>query len=207
MIGSIYVFDFGGFRKVGKSSKPLDRLSVLESKYKDTAQHVWISEPIAEFDAAEAIAHSILQKHLISNERFYSSFDDTVKACMSACLRSSAQLFCGVVAGINVMVDPSTGYINATELKRSGEFKLSIGQFLKNDSVKYLNEEINSAGLTSYFSTRGRNSATFVHPYIFIEMNRSMTAKHKVGIYNWMLYEMPNIDSVRKAIKQVSGDE
>jgi hypothetical protein len=204
MLGSIYVFDFGDFRKVGKSTKALERLSTLEFKYKDIAQHVWISEPLVEFDAAEAIAHSILEKHLISNERFYSSFDDTVKACMSACSRSSKQLFCGVVAGINVMVDPTTGYINATELKRSGEFKIAIGQFLKNDSVKYLNEEINNAGLTSYFSTRGRNSATFVHPYIFIEMNRSMTAKHKVDLYNWMLYEMPNIEAVKKAIKKVS---
>ena len=201
-MGRIYVLDAGSFRKVGKTTNFELRRKALMSEYDIASfKSEWLSDDTDGFNEAECIAHSIIHKFLISGEKFHASFDDCVKAAMSAIVRTDGMVSGGEVDGIPVMVDPSTGYINATKFLVGSGNKIALSQFLKNDSVSYLNEEIiKRTDTPTYFSTRGRDSATFIHPYIFIEVNRSLGAKRKVKIYKWMLDVMPTISPIRKCI-------
>lgn len=203
MKGKIYVLDTGEFRKIGKTTNFEQRKTSLMSEYGVNGfKSEWISQEVESFNEAECIAHSIVNKFSIGNEKFHCTFEDSVKACMSAIVRSSQLISAGDVDGIEVLVDPATGYINATKFIKTAESQISLSQFLKNDSVSYLNEEIiKRTGSPTYFSTRGRDSATFIHPYIFIEINRSLGARRKVKVYKWMLDVMPTIPEIRACIE------
>jgi hypothetical protein len=201
MLGSIYVIDFGEFIKIGKSECFDDRLKSLESEYKLKHLRFWVSEKLKSFDFAERFAHDSLNKHLISNERYMVGFWHAVDQCLIACVRANGIINGGVVNEVPIKIDPLTGYIDAAPLLRKTNPKFSISQFLKSEGVKYLNEEIElNLGKKSYFCTRGRNGGSFVHPFIFIEMNRASGVKYKVSIYNWMLYEMPKIEVIKTLV-------
>jgi len=209
-MGKIYVLDEGSFRKVGKTSDFKSRKKSLSNEYKITNfKNEWVSSETNNFDAAECIAHSILHKSKISGEKFSASFDDCVKACMSAVARSEAQKVVGNICGLDIVVDESSGFINATKFIKQMDKPIAIHQFLRNDSVRFLNQQIiDTTGEPTFFSTRGRSSATFVHPLIFVELNRHLTARHKVQVYLWLLNEMPNIPSIRKCLdKAFSGSD
>lgn len=201
MSGSLYVIDFGDFVKVGKSENFISRKKAIESEYKLNSVSSWVSDNLENFDFAERFAHESLSKHGIGNEKYKINMAIAVDACLSACVRANGIINGGDVNGIKIKIDPLTGYVDASSLIRKTNPKFSISQFLKSESVKYLNEEIEKElGKPSYFSTRGRNGGSFVHPFIFIEINRSSGVKYKVAIYNWMLYEMPKIQAIRDLV-------
>lgn len=201
-MGSIYVLDEGNFRKVGKSSNFEIRKASLASEYKiKEFKSEWVGKSIDKFNDAECIAHSILHKSNISGEKFSASFDECVKACMSAIARSEEQEIVGSICGLDIIVDKSSGFINATKFIKQTDKSISIHQFLKNDSVSVMNSQIiKTTGEPTFFSTRGRAAATFIHPLIFIELNRHLTAKHKVQVYLWMLDGMNDVPSIKKCL-------
>ncbi len=205
-MGRIYVLDCGGFSKVGMTENPKDRKRALVSHYKISEDsRMWVSAETAAHVEAEAVAHHSLRGSHIAGEEFSETFDNCVKKCMAA-LSSMEPI--GNIEGMEIVVDSSTGFINATHFIRSSKFGLALFQFLKNDSVKHLNEEIiKRSGGPSYFATRGANCATFVHPYLFIEINRTMGAKHKVAIYKWLLEEMLDTPSIRKAVDSMKEEQ
>lgn len=201
MLGSVYVIDFGDFIKVGKSECFDARLKALEGEYKLKHLRSWVSGKLEAFDFAERFAHESLSSHRISGERYMVGFGHAVEQCLIACVRANGIIDGGEVNGVPIKIDPLTGYIDSAPLLRKTNPKFSISQFLKSDGVRHLNEEIElRLGKKSYFCTRGRKGGSFVHPFIFIEMNRASGVKHKVAIYNWMLYEMPKIDVIRRLI-------
>jgi len=203
-MGYIYVVDTGEFRKIGKTSNVESRFKHLLYEYGISEfENSWFSESTDSYDQSECIAHSIVRKSRIIGERFASPFQDCVKACLSAVVRSNGLISAGKVGGIQVMVDPSSGYIDATKFIRAFGCNISISQFLKTDSVASLNKQIiEQTGMPTYFSTVGINGTTFMHPYVFVEVNRSISAKRKLEVYEWMLNIMPKIDPIRNRIEK-----
>ncbi|PCI53649.1 MAG: hypothetical protein COB36_12000 [Alphaproteobacteria bacterium] len=206
-MGYIYAFDAGDFVKVGKTSNPEKRKAALLSKYKlKEFINEWVSDEISSFDEAECLAHKALYKSSLAPnmgvECFEVGFIDAVKACMGAITLSESFIDGGCINGYEVLVDPSSGYINATKYVKSADFNICLAQFLKNESVKYMNQEIvERTGQPAYFSTRGIRGATFIHPFIFIEVNRSMSVRQKVCVYKWMMTDMLDIKPIIDAIK------
>lgn len=199
----IYVMQFSGFVKVGKSQNLPLRIRSLSSKYGEDPLNVWSSSELELSSEAEVIAHKNLESSHIEGERFNCSFEDAVSACMNACARSESMVCAGEIEGLKIMVDPATGYINATEFKKQSAITLSIAQFVKSEGVKHVNEHIERiSGQRSYFTCLGRDARTFVHPYVFIEMLRSMGARKKVLVYQWMLYEMPGCAPIADCISK-----
>lgn len=199
----IYVFDAGEFRKVGKTENPESRKKALLAEYGlEEFENEWVSVAHGSFNESECVAHSILYKSKISGEKFYSDFCECVKACMSAIKRTENKVISGEIDGLPVEIDPVSGFINATSFIKSSDSSVSLYQFLKNDSVSTMNNQvIESTGQPTHFTTRGKNAATFVHPMVFIELNRAASAKRKLGVYLWILNEMPSIDPVRRCLK------
>lgn len=206
MSGKIYVIDFGDFVKVGKSEVFESRKKKLEAEYALVSVDSWSSDNLDMFDFAERFAHDSLCKHSIGNEKYRVNFQVAIEACMAACVRANGIINGGSVNGVPINIDPLTGYVDASSLIRRTNPKFSLSQFLRSEGVRHLNDEIvRRLGKPSYFSTRGRNGGSFVHPFIFIEMNRASGVKYKVGIYNWMLYEMPKIEIIRKLVEDSDG--
>lgn len=207
-MGHIYAFDCGSFVKIGKTLNPDKRKRSLLNEYKiKEFCSEWISEPIDNFNEAEGIAQNLLRDSCISGEKFSASFEQCINACMSAVNSSSSLVDAGEIGGLKILVDPASGYINVTEYIKSADFGLSAYQFLRNESVKYMNEEIlKRTGCPSSFTTRGRKSATFMHPFLFIEVNRAMGAKNKVLIYKWMLEEMGLCEPIKRAINKTKEE-
>ena len=201
----IYVLDAGDFRKIGKTANFLIRRESLMREYKiDSFKKEWVSHDFDSFDSAECIAHSVVHKSNISGEKFSESFEECVKACMSAVLRSEGQMVVGEICGLDILVDPYSGFINATKFVANWDRKIAIYQFLKNDSVADINANIvEQTNQPAYFSTRGKNSATFVHPLIFIELNRHLTARHKMDVYLWMLNDMRYVEPISNCLRKV----
>ena len=201
----IYVIDFGEFRKVGKTTNFESRLKGLSNKYKLEAISYWFSGETIKHDEAECLALNSLSKFNIEGEKFSCNSEDCIKACISAVSRVNDLQDCGDIEGIKIEADKLTGYINATKFLRTAEHKISIPQFLRGESVKYLNETIvERTKMPSYFSVQGCGGSTFVHPFIFIELNRSMGAKRKVAVYKWMLEKMGSFETIRMAIERTN---
>ena len=202
----IYVIDFGSFRKVGKSKNFESRVRALSSSYGIEPLAKWFSGETENHDEAECLALNSLSKFNIEGEKFSCSLEDCVKACVSAVSRVNDLQDCGDIDGIKVEADKMTGYINATKFLKTAEHRISVPQFLRGESVKYLNQAIvERTQMPSYFSVHGCGGCTFVHPFIFIELNRSMGAKRKVQVYQWMLEKMASIDPIKMAIERVKN--
>jgi len=202
----IYAIEFDRFIKVGKTDNFKTRLKSLTSEYGQESVRYWCSSDLDYSGEAEVIAHKNLEDYLLNGEKFSCSFEDAVQACMSACARSESMILAGEIDGIQIFVDSGTGYINATEFKKTSSLRLPISQFVKSEGVKYINQHIEKvSGQRSYFTCRGRDAKTFVHPYVFIEMLRSMGVERKFYVYKWMLYEMkgckPIADCIRRTMK------
>lgn len=201
-MGHIYCLDCGDFVKVGKSEKPNERIKSLRSKYKTPDGDSWVSEDFQSFDDAENIAHEILKKFRIRGHKTTEIFTADLQSCISASMeaihRSEGQEIVGNVCGMDVLCDVVNGYINSTKFFRG----FGIYQFLKTEGMKNLSEQIREGSAQpTHFTTRGKNSSTFVHPLVFIELNRAAGVKSKVAVYRWMLHDMPHVESIRKCLK------
>jgi hypothetical protein len=96
--------------------------------------------------------------------------------------------------GIEISQQSKTEFFSATELVAAGnkwrrnnnlsEFNLS--QYLKSVSfIEFKNELENKYGNT-IISSRGRNSNTWVHPLLFIDIALAINPKLKVEVYEWL---------------------
>jgi hypothetical protein len=96
--------------------------------------------------------------------------------------------------GIEISQQSKTEFFSATELVAAGnkwrrnnnlsEFNLS--QYLKSVSfIEFKNELQNKYGNT-ILSSRGRNSNTWVHPLLFIDIALAINPKLKVEVYEWL---------------------
>lgn len=202
----IYVAEFERFVKVGKSRKPHSRIENLSHEYKEDVLRFWISSKIDSYDFAESMAHKMLEDCLIKGEKFSCSFEHAVKTCMTAISRSENPEPAGFIGGIKVFVDSGSGYIDATSFKKESDYGIGLSQFLRSESVKNLGVEIKAkSGMSAYYTCRGRSAKTFVHPYVFIELLRNMSAELKVQVYMWALNEMPQVKSICECIEKTKN--
>jgi hypothetical protein len=96
--------------------------------------------------------------------------------------------------GCEISQQSKTEFFSATELVKAGnkwrvanslsEFNLS--QYLKSNSfVEFKNELQNKYGEV-ISSSRGRNSNTWVHPLLFIDIALAINPKLKIEVYEWL---------------------
>lgn len=210
-MGNIYCVKFKEFVKVGKTTNFKARLKALESDYEQASLEVWVSIPLEDFDSAESFAHHSLDEFRLGIETYNCEFETAVNSCISACNRSSSITTCGEVLGIPVKVDPGTGFINVTDFilaaKMDGK-SLSPTQFLSGNAILSMKEQLHSSlGYRPYFSIRGRGASTYFHAFLFIEFCRSMSAKHKVSVYKWVLNEMVKCQKIKESIDKIKSSE
>lgn len=96
--------------------------------------------------------------------------------------------------GHEISQQSKTEFFSATELVNAGnkwrndnnlsDFNLS--QYLKSNSFVEFREELEKKYGNVVTSSRGRNSNTWVHPLIFIDIALSINAKLKVEVYEWL---------------------
>lgn len=96
--------------------------------------------------------------------------------------------------GCNISQQSKTEFFSATELVNAGnKWRLSNGlkefnlsQYLKSNSfVEFKNELQNKYG-NVISSSRGRNSNTWVHPLLFIDIALAINPKLKIEDYEWL---------------------
>jgi len=85
-------------------------------------------------------------------------------------------------------------FFNATDLVKAGnkwrringmsDFNLS--QYLKRVSTTEFIEELNKKYDKSFINSRGRNSKTWVHPLLFIDIALAINPKLKIEVYEWL---------------------
>ncbi len=96
--------------------------------------------------------------------------------------------------GSEIKQQSKTGFFSATDLARAGNkwrfsrnlssFNLSL--FLKSKSALEFIEELNNKYDIVLSKGRGRNSQTWVHPLLFIDIALAINPKLKVEIYEWL---------------------
>lgn len=87
-----------------------------------------------------------------------------------------------------------TGFFSATDLAKAGnkwrrsrdlsDFNLSL--FLKSSRATDFIEELNNKYDIVLSKGRGRNSQTWVHPLLFIDIALAINPKLKVEVYEWL---------------------
>ena len=96
--------------------------------------------------------------------------------------------------GYEISQQSKTEYFSATELVKAGnkwrrlnnlsDFNLS--QYLKSNSFVEFKEELQQKYGNVVNSSRGRNSNTFVHPLLFIDIALAINPKLKIEVYEWL---------------------
>ena len=91
-----------------------------------------------------------------------------------------------------------TGFFSATDLATSGNkwraskglsyFKLN--EFLRNKKTKEFMEFLSNEYGVIKINSKGRNSHTWVHPYLFIDIALAINPKLKVVVYKWIFDEL-----------------
>lgn len=100
--------------------------------------------------------------------------------------------------GGQIQQKSKTGFFNATEfvklmnVKRNelGKSNFQLSQFLKLSSTLEFIEELQKENERVIIKGRGRNSATWVHPLLFIDIALSVSPKLKVEVYKWLYDEL-----------------
>jgi len=96
--------------------------------------------------------------------------------------------------GGEISQQSNTGFFSATDLAKAGnkwrrsnnlsDFNLS--QYLKSKSTLEFIEELKNKYGNVMSQGRGRNSMTWVHPLLFIELALAIDPKLKVEVYEWL---------------------
>lgn len=96
--------------------------------------------------------------------------------------------------GCEISQQSKTEFFSATELVKAGnkwrrannlsDFNLS--QYLKNNSFNEFKNELQLKYGNVMSSARGRNSNTWVHPLIFIDVALAINPKLKIEVYEWL---------------------
>jgi len=96
--------------------------------------------------------------------------------------------------GSEIKQQSKTGFFSATDLSKVGNkwrvsrglsvFNLSL--FLKSKSTIEFIEELNNKYDIVLSKGRGRNSQTWVHPLLFIDIALAINPKLKVEVYEWL---------------------
>jgi hypothetical protein len=96
--------------------------------------------------------------------------------------------------GCEISQQSKTEFFSATELAKAGnkwrrfnelsDFNLS--QYLKSNSFIEFKNEIEKKYGNVITSSRGRNSNTWVHPLLFIDIALAINPKLKIEVYEWM---------------------
>lgn len=96
--------------------------------------------------------------------------------------------------GYPISQQSKTEFFSATELVKAGnawrfENKLSLfnlSQYLKGSSFNEFKVELENKYGNVVVSSRGRNSNTWVHPLIFIDIALAINPKLKIEVYEWL---------------------
>ncbi len=91
-----------------------------------------------------------------------------------------------------------SGMFNATELVKIANTKrkelnkpiFNLAQWLKQKNTIEFIEELQKDNETVYTMSRGRNSATWMHPLLFIDLCLSINPKFKIEVYQWVFDEL-----------------
>ncbi|MCP4054569.1 MAG: KilA-N domain-containing protein [Mesoflavibacter sp.] len=100
--------------------------------------------------------------------------------------------------GGEVQQKSKSGFFNATafvklmNIKRHelGKSNFQLSQFLKSSSTLDFIEELQKENERVVIKSRGRNSATWVHPLLFIDIALNVSPKLKVEVYKWLYDEL-----------------
>jgi extradiol dioxygenase family protein len=96
--------------------------------------------------------------------------------------------------GCQISQQSKTEFFSATELVNAGNkwriangFKdFNLSQYLKSNSFIEFKTELEKKYGEVITSSRGRNSNTWVHPLLFIDIALSINSKLKIEVYEWL---------------------
>ncbi len=96
--------------------------------------------------------------------------------------------------GHEIKQQSKTGFFNATDLVKVGnKWRVSRGMpvfnfssFLNNSKTKEFIEELNNKYDIVISKGKSRNSQTWVHPLLFIDIALAINPKLKVEVYEWL---------------------
>jgi len=100
--------------------------------------------------------------------------------------------------GGNVRQKSKTGMFSATDLQKIANIKrtelglsiFNLSQFLKQKSTLEFIEELQKENERVIIKGRGRNSSTWVHPLLFIDIAMAIDSKLKIEVYKWLYDEL-----------------
>lgn len=86
----------------------------------------------------------------------------------------------------------ATSFVKLMNVKRHelGKSNFQLSQFLKSSSTLEFIEELQKDNERVVIKSRGRNSATWVHPLLFIDIALNVSPKLKVEVYKWLYDEL-----------------
>jgi hypothetical protein len=99
------------------------------------------------------------------------------------------------IFGNEISQSSKTGFFNATELKHAGDKwrianglpQFNLAAYLNSKSTKEFVEELEKKYSANILTTsRGRSSATWVHPLLFIDIALAISPKLKIEVYEWI---------------------
>lgn len=96
--------------------------------------------------------------------------------------------------GMEISQNSKSQFFSATDLAKAGnEWRRSnkmsdfnLSQYLKTKGAKEFAEELESKYGKAISKGRGRSSATWVHPLLFIDIALAINPKLKVEVYEWL---------------------
>jgi hypothetical protein len=97
--------------------------------------------------------------------------------------------------GREISQSSKTGFFNATELKAAGDkwrrdndiIPFNLSQYLLLKSTKEFIDELEIKYKQKVLiNGRGRNSVTWVHPLLFIDIALAISPKLKIEVYEWL---------------------
>lgn len=99
-----------------------------------------------------------------------------------------------VLFGHEIKQQSKTEFFSATDLVNAGNKwrfangmkPFNLSQYLNSNSLIEFKEELEKKYGTVLTSGRGRNSNTWVHPLLFIDIALAIDAKLKIEVYEWL---------------------
>jgi len=96
--------------------------------------------------------------------------------------------------GSQISQQSKSEFFSATDLANSGNkwrvangfSAFNLSQFLKSRKTVEFIEELENKYGSALKTSRGRNSATWVHPLLFIDIALAINPKLKVEVYEWL---------------------
>lgn len=101
-----------------------------------------------------------------------------------------------------------TKFVNLANLKRRELDKttFNLSQFLKQKSTVIFIEELQKENEVVITKGRGRNSSTWAHPLLFIDMALAIDPKFKIEVYKWLMDELlKNRNDSGDSYRKMSG--